>query len=590
MDATAGVTTSGDSFRDQVLRLRGRASLTQRALAARLGVSRQAIQNWEGGAGYPSPTRLQALIVLYLERGVFTAGHEAEEARALWEALRREAPHHTPSFDAAWFAGLRPAPPEAAADPSPLPATAPPERSPWQTWGEAPAVAGFQGRTVERQTLGRWLVEERSRLVAVLGLGGIGKTALATLTARELALHFEGLCWRSLRNAPPPEEWLGGAIAALASTPPVLPDGLPAGLGLLLEVLRARRCLLVLDNLEAVLEPEAAEGRYRAGYEGYGEVLRRVAESEHQSALLLTGREAPPELAPLAGVAPVRVLRLGALDQAACRVLLQGKGLVGDDDAWQALVGRYGGNPLALSLVAQTIVELFGGAIDAMLAYAAETFGAVFGGLRRLLDQQFVRLSPLEQSLLYWLAVEREPVGLARLRADLAPGAGPGVVLEALEALGRRSLLEPGVGRATHTLQPVVLEYVSERLVEALAQEVVDGQPALLMSHAVVQATGKDYVRRSQERLLAQPLQERLVAACGGAAGAERRLSELLQGWRSRPRGSTATGRATWSTCCGCCAVTCGAWTSRTSLSGTPICKEWRRRTPAWPAPTSQRW
>ena len=28
---------------------------------------------------------------------------------------------------------------------------------------------------------------------------------------------------------------------------------------------------------------------------------------------------------------------------------------------------------------------------------------------------------------------------------------------------------------------------------------------------------------------------ERLVAACGGAAGAERRLLELLEGWRGRP-------------------------------------------------------
>jgi hypothetical protein len=181
---------------------------------------------------------------------------------------------------------------------------------------------------------------------------------------------------------------------------------------------------------------------------------------------------------------------------------------------------------LALSLVGQTTVELFGGAINTLLAYVVETVGAVFGGMRRLLDDQFGRLSALEQSLLYWLAVEREPVGVAALRADLAPGAGPGAVLEALEALSRRSLLEPGAEHATHTLQPVVLEYVGERLVEALVQEIMAGQPGLLSSHAVVQATGKDYVRRSQERL---------VAACGGAVGAERRLSGLLQGWRDRP-------------------------------------------------------
>jgi hypothetical protein len=49
-----------------------------------------------------------------------------------------------------------------------------------------------------------------------------------------------------------------------------------------------------------------------------------------------------------------------------------------------------------------------------------------------------------ERALFYWLAVEREPVGLAGLVADLGPGVARGEALEALEALGRRSLLERG--------------------------------------------------------------------------------------------------------------------------------------------------
>jgi transcriptional regulator with XRE-family HTH domain len=76
MDATA----SGDRFRGLILLLRGRAGLTQRALAAHLGTSEQAIRKWETGEGYPTPTRLQALIALYLERGVFTAGRSRPPA------------------------------------------------------------------------------------------------------------------------------------------------------------------------------------------------------------------------------------------------------------------------------------------------------------------------------------------------------------------------------------------------------------------------------------------------------------------------------------------------------------------------------
>jgi hypothetical protein len=49
-----------------------------------------------------------------------------------------------------------------------------------QDWGEAPDVIGFVGRAEELATLRSWVLEDRCRLAAVLGMGGIGKTALAS--------------------------------------------------------------------------------------------------------------------------------------------------------------------------------------------------------------------------------------------------------------------------------------------------------------------------------------------------------------------------------------------------------------------------
>src|SRR3989442_3410269 len=97
MDAT----TAGRGFRGQILLLRGRSGLTQRALAALLGVSEHAIQKWEAGESYPSAARLQALIALYVQRGVFTAGRQGQEATAVWEELRRGAAQRTPPFHCA---------------------------------------------------------------------------------------------------------------------------------------------------------------------------------------------------------------------------------------------------------------------------------------------------------------------------------------------------------------------------------------------------------------------------------------------------------------------------------------------------------
>ena len=53
-------------------------------------------------------------------------------------------------------------------------------------------------------------------MVAVLGMGGIGKTSLAARLAQQVAPSFERVYWRSLRNAPPASEWLAGAIGFLS--------------------------------------------------------------------------------------------------------------------------------------------------------------------------------------------------------------------------------------------------------------------------------------------------------------------------------------------------------------------------------------
>src|SRR5207245_8435009 len=58
----------------------------------------------------------------------------------------------------------------------------------------------------------------------------------------------------------------------------------------LLQLLRARRCLLVLDNSETLLEPGQREGRYRAGMDGYGQFRRH---SRRQRSPATFGSEAP---------------------------------------------------------------------------------------------------------------------------------------------------------------------------------------------------------------------------------------------------------------------------------------------------------
>ncbi len=82
----------------------------------------------------------------------------------------------------------------------------------------------------------------------------------------------------------------------------------------LLEQLRRHRCLLILDNVEAVLSGSELVGTYRDGYEGYGWLFQQLGEGQHQSSVLLTSCEIPAEVDNLAGLTtPVRLLRLEQL-------------------------------------------------------------------------------------------------------------------------------------------------------------------------------------------------------------------------------------------------------------------------------------
>src|SRR5260221_3812873 len=541
---------AAESFRDLLLRHRGRAGLTQVELAGRVGAGRRTVQDWEAGINHPSAELLRALIQALLEAGGLTAGRESAEAEEVWAAVLRDAPRmHTP-FDELWLASLL----QKRAAPPPVPeanhdaGTVAPvvtsteiggaERR--QDWGDAPDVLGFVGRLEELAMVRDWVLGQHCRVVGVLGIGGIGKTSIATNLAKDVAPAFQRVYWRSLRNAQPVGEWLADAIGCLSDQRRIAPEGEAARLAALLELLRDRASLLVLDNFETLLEPRQREGDYRDGFAGYGALLRAIGETAHQSCLVLTSREAPPELAVLSGHA-VRTLDLGGLGVPEGQVLLADKQLSGNAADWANLISRFGGNGLALKLVGESIRQVFGGDIGAFLDESGS--GTVFGGIRRLLAEQIERGSALEQNALRVLAVAREPVTIGELIAELGPRAGRGAVVEAVEALRRRSLVERSqtTTAAAFTLQSVVLEYVTDRLVEEVCDEIARGRPLRLVEQPLIKAQAKDYVRQTQERLIGAPVLRQLKAERGDA-GAEQTLLALLEGWRNRPHGEQGYG------------------------------------------------
>jgi WD40 repeat protein/transcriptional regulator with XRE-family HTH domain len=528
------------AFAQLMLTLRTTIGLTQAGLGERLGVSRRAVAEWEGGLSYPKAERLKEFITLGVRASAFAAGREEQEIRALWKVA-----HQKVLLDERWLHDL-------LASALPLRYLSQTELLLTPTGSKESAfrrinlvdaldVSHFVGCEVEVAELTQWIVQERCRLIVLLGMGGIGKSMLASYLGQHLTHEFEAVLWRSVRDAPSCEELVADCITFFSQTPSAeFPTSLEQRIGQLLARLQTHRCLLVLDNLESLLQSRDPEGSYLPGYEGYGRLLGRLAESAHQSCVLLTSREKPKEIEPLEGVrSPVRSLRLMGMDEQTAHDLLSDKQLRGTPAAWQRLVVSYAGNPLALKIIAQAISDLFNGDLDRFLREGE----LIFNGIRPVLRQQIRRLTPLEHVLLTWLAVLREWTPLEALSQAIHPRILRSKLLEALEALRRRSLLERGQ-QASFSLQSVVMEYLTDELSERLAEEIVLGDPQQLRQVALTQAQAKDYVRESQVRLLVQPLLERLRVGLGSNAQVEAHLLRLLAQFRAEDTATQGYGPA----------------------------------------------
>jgi WD40 repeat protein/transcriptional regulator with XRE-family HTH domain len=483
----------GYVFGEWLRSFRKRENLSQEELAKKVGVHRNTISAWERSLYLPRVRDIEMILTNFL-------GLSPEDASKLFEFQRNLSSPELPSAH----------------------------------WGEAPDTESFYGRQDELAQLRQWIVTDRCRIVALCGFGGMGKTALATYLARVIQPFFSYLFWYSLRNAPPLEQFLKRCILFLSNQQQFdLPGDTNEQITLLIDYLQKYRCLLVLDNFDALLQAGHLDGQYMEGNEGYGKLLQRIGTAEHQSCLLLTSREKPSEITPLEGeTSSVRLLLLGGVDVEDGKDILKSKGLHGSAKAWSALIRKYSGNPLALQLVAQPIRKLFGSSIANFLNNGGTL---LVGDVHNLMTQQFQRLSPLEQTIMYWLAIERESITLAALQEDLLLLGPQGVLIDALISLKQRSMIEGGRTNR-FTLQPVIMEYVTERFVGLIRNEIETEAISLLASHALLKAQATDHLRDIQTRFILKPVADWLSGALGKEES-EEKLQRILSHLQEKQRG-----------------------------------------------------
>ncbi|WP_246605609.1 NB-ARC domain-containing protein [Sphaerospermopsis torques-reginae] len=283
-------------------------------------------------------------------------------------------------------------------------------------------------------------MQDSCRLVAIVGMGGVGKTTLVTQLAQQIQDQFDYVFWRSVPTTPDFNDMIIDMLAFISHHQESKLD-----INLLIHYLRNHRCLIILDNLETALD---------AGDTQYNNFLRIIAETKHQSCVMFTSRFKSPPIKLLENWSlSVRCLRLLGSSEIAFS-LLQSQQLLGTEQQKYQLCDLYSNNPLTIQIVSHTIIDLFDGDIE---TFIAQKTLLVSQQINILLEQQLNSLSILEQQIMYYFATYQQPAKINYLINKL-PHIPISHLFQSIENISSRCLIEKTASK--YTLQPVIIEYV----------------------------------------------------------------------------------------------------------------------------------
>ena len=304
-----------------------------------------------------------------------------------------------------------------------------------------------------------------SRVVSIVGPGGLGKTRLAHVLGRSVdrpIVHFVGLV-----GVTSPEDVVGEVGSALGVRDSVhgrrtlTPQQLADVRGRIAQHLAAAPSLLILDNCEHVVDAVA-------------DLVAFLVATTSDLRVVTTSRS------PLA-ISAERVYPLGALGSAASVELFRARAVAArpdaqlPDDAVTDIVTRLDGLPLAIELAAAKTRMM---SVDEIRRRLADRFALLRGGVRNAPDRHQTLLAVIdwswnllverERRALRWLSVFQDGVTLAAAEEVLGQDA-----FGAVQALVDQSLLtvaETSVGVRYRMLE-TVREFGRMRLAQAGEQE-----------------------------------------------------------------------------------------------------------------------
>ena len=238
---------------------------------------------------------------------------------------------------------------EVISTPAPYARKRKPNLNQFLDWGTAIDISAFYGYSQELTQLQSWILQDGCRLLGLFGIGGVGKTTLATQLARQIQDQFDYVFWRSVPTVPCFDSMMTDLLSLFSHN-----KENQLNINQIIYYLRTHRCLIILDHVDI-------------DHLKYMQFIKILAETYHQSCVIFTSREQYQEFIFLEyWLLSVRSLKLSNSLEIAL-FLIESQPLWGTDQEKDDLCNLCNNNPLQVKQMIVSIIHLYNGDISKFL-------------------------------------------------------------------------------------------------------------------------------------------------------------------------------------------------------------------------------